>query len=129
MIYARIAAVVYVLWGILHLGAAYGVYQLGATLEAGIVQGRIYQGAWNLTFFALFGAVVGVVYTWRNSRIGYWLNAVVVSAGDIGFIVTLLIPGIVPLVPGALGPVLWIIALALSTIALRSAPKSQNQTT
>ena len=52
MIYARIAAVTYVAWGILHLGAAYGVYQLGTTLDAGILQGRIYQGAWNLTFFA-----------------------------------------------------------------------------
>ncbi|MEP1327337.1 hypothetical protein [Pseudophaeobacter sp.] len=42
MIYARAAAIFYVLWGILHLGAAYGVYQLGRTLEAGILQGRIY---------------------------------------------------------------------------------------
>tara|TARA_R110000796_G_scaffold10752_37_gene36118 strand:- start:1102 stop:1491 length:390 start_codon:yes stop_codon:yes gene_type:complete len=129
MIYARIAAVTYVAWGILHLGAAYGVYQLGTTLDAGILQGRIYQGAWNLTFFALFGAVVGIVYIWRNNRLGYWLNAVVVSAGDIGFIVTLLVPGTVPLVPGALGPVLWIIALALSTIALKGAPHSQRQPT
>ncbi|UOA33855.1 hypothetical protein DSM110093_03690 (plasmid) [Sulfitobacter sp. DSM 110093] len=110
MIYARLAAMTYVAWGILHLGVAYGVYQLGTTLDAGVLQGRIYQGAWNLTFFALFGTVV-------------------VSAGDIGFIVTLLIPGTVPLVPGALGPVLWIIALALSTIALKSAPHSQRQPT
>ncbi|UOA31945.1 hypothetical protein DSM110093_01726 [Sulfitobacter sp. DSM 110093] len=127
MIYARIAAVTYVAWGILHLGAAYGVYQLGTTLDDGVLQGRIFQGAWDLTSFALFGAVVGIVYIWRNSRLGYWLNAVVVSAGDIGFIVTLLAPGTVPLVPGALGPVLWIIALALSTNALRSAPLSQHQ--
>lgn len=121
MIYARAAAIFYVLWGILHLGAAYGVYQLGRTLEAGILQGRIYQDAWNLTFFALFGAIVGIVFTWRNSRLGYWLNAVVVSAGDIGFILTLLVPGTLPLMSGGLGPVLWIIALTLSTIALRRA--------
>lgn len=128
MIYARAAAVAYVIWGILHLNAAYGVYQLGTTLDTGVVQGRVFQDAWNLTFFALFGAIVGIVYTWRNSRLGYWLNALVVSAGDIGFIVTLLIPGTVPLVPGAVGPVVWIIALLLSSLALRTAQSPQHQT-
>ncbi|MEP1327338.1 hypothetical protein [Pseudophaeobacter sp.] len=43
------------------------------------------------------------------------------SAGDIGFILTLLVPGTLPLMSGGLGPVLWIIALTLSTIALRRA--------
>lgn len=127
MIYARVAAVAYVIWGLLHLNAAYGVYELGTTLELGIVQGRVYQDAWNLTFFALFGAIVGMVYTWRNSQLGYWLNAIVVSAGDIGFIVTLLVPGIVPFFPGIIGPAVWLVALALSTIARFSAKPHQHQ--
>ena len=122
MIFARLAAIVYVLWGLLHLYSAYGVYTLAQTLDADIVQGRVMQDAWNLVFFALFGAIVGIKMVWHNNRLGYWLNLVVVSAGDIGFIVTLLLPGFVPWVPGGLGPLLWVIALGLSTIALRSAP-------
>ena len=116
--YSKLVAVVYVLWGLLHIAAARKVYLLGQTLEPGMVQGRIYQDAWNLLFFALFAIVVAVALNWKNSRMGYWLNLVVVSATDIGFIVAILIPGYLPLFPGTVGPILWIIALALSTIAI-----------
>ncbi len=119
MIFAKASAVIYVLWGLLHLNAAYGVYVLGETLDPGTVQGRVLQDAWNLVFFALFGAIVGIVYVWRNIRLGVWLNLIVVSTGDIGFIVTMLVPGIVPIMPGAAGPVLWVIAAVLSLIAMR----------
>lgn len=127
MNYARSAAVVYVLWGILHLYSAYGVYVIGQTLESGLVQGRVMQDAWNLVFFALFGAIVGIKYVWHNNKMGYWLNLVVVSAGDIGFIVTMILPGFVPVVPGGLGPLLWLIALGLSSIAIFRNPQPNPQ--
>ena len=113
-IYARAGAIVYVLWGILHIEAARLVYGLGQTLDAGMVQGRIFQDAWNLLFFAFFGIIVAIFYNWKNSRSGFWLNATVVSAGDIGFILFLLLPGYLPWVPAGLGPLLWVIALALT---------------
>ena len=47
-LYARLGAVAYVLWGLLHLQAARLVYMLGDSLEPGMVQGRIYQDAFNL---------------------------------------------------------------------------------
>ena len=117
-IYARLGAVTYVIWGLLHVQAARLVYALGQSVEPGIVQGRIYQDAWNLLFFALFGIVVAVSLNWKNSRLGYWLNLVVVSAGDIGFIITILMPGYLPLMPGGLGPLLWLVALVLSTVGI-----------
>lgn len=118
-IFAKLGAITYILWGILHIQAARMVYMLGDTLEPGMVQGRIYQDASNLLFFALFGMVVAVVYNWNNSRLGYWLNLVVVSAGDLGFIIYVLVPGYAPLVPGGLGPLLWILAVIFSTLGLR----------
>ncbi len=117
-IFAKLGAVAYVLWGLLHIQAARFVYVLGQSLEPGIIQGRIYQDAWNLLFFALFGIVVAVTLNWKNSRLGYWLNLIVVSAGDIGFIVTIIVPGYVPLVPGGIGPLLWVVALAFSTLGI-----------
>ena len=116
--FAKLGAVTYVLWGLLHIQAARFVYVLGQSLEPGIIQGRIYQDAWNLLFFALFGIVVAVTLNWTNSRLGYWLNLVVVSAADIGFIITIMVPGYIPLVPGGLGPLLWVVALALSTLGI-----------
>mgnify|MGYP004366705417 FL=1 len=113
----------YVMWGILHIQAARLVFLLGGSLEPGMVQGRIYQDAFSLLFFAIFGIAVAVWLNWRNSRLGYWLNLVVISAADIGFIVYVLLPGYVPLVPGGLGPLLWVVAIIFSTLGiLKSKP-------
>jgi hypothetical protein len=109
----------------MHIQAARFVFMLGQTLEPGMVQGRIYQDAWNLLFFALFGVVVAVTLNWRNSRLGYWLNLVVVSAGDIGFIITILVPGYIPLLPGGIGPLLWIVALVFSTLGILAASRTR----
>ena len=118
LVLARIGAIAYVLWGLLHIQAARTVYMLGDSLDAGMVQGRIYQDAYNLLFFALFGIVVAVWLNWKNSPVGYWLNLVVVSAADIGFLVYLLVPGYVPWVPGGLGPLLWVVALFFTTLGI-----------
>ena len=117
-IYAKTGAVFYVLWGLLHIVAAWKVYILGQSLESGMIQGRLFQDAWNLLFFALFGIFVAVFLNWKNSHLGYWLNFVVISAADIGFIITILLPGYLPLVPAGLGPLLWLVALAFSTIGI-----------
>ena len=120
-LFAKLGSITYVLWGILHIEAARKVYVLGQTLDAGMVQGRIFQDAWNLLFFAVFGIVVAIFLNWKNSRLGYWLNLAVVSAGDIGYIVFVLVPGYVPFMPGALGPILWVLAVLFSTIGIVSA--------
>ncbi len=97
------------------------------TLESGLLQGRIYQDAFYLLFFALFGIVVAVMFNWKNSKLGYWLNLVVISVGDIGFIITVLMPGYIPLFPGSLGPILWLIALTLTTISMLKRKTRQAQ--
>ena len=121
MVLARVGSVLYIIWGLLHIVAAWKVYSLAQSLEEGMVQGRIYQNAWNLLFFALFGIVIAVIYNWKNSKLGYWLNFVVVSVGDIGFIITILMAGYLPFIPGAIGPIVWLLALAFSTLAIRGA--------
>ncbi|MEH6347576.1 MAG: hypothetical protein V7785_20945 [Bermanella sp.] len=118
MILARTGAVLYFLWGLLHVIAAYKVYLFGQALEEGMLQGRIFQDAWNLLFFAIFGMVMAVKYNWHNHTTGYWFSLFVISAGDIGFIVTILIPGYLPLIPSALGPLLWLLALGFSSAAM-----------
>ena len=123
MLLARIGAALYFLWGLLHIMAAYKVYIFGQDLEEGMVQGRIYQDAWNLLFFALFGMVIAVKYNWHNHISGFWLNLFVISMGDIGFIVTILIPGYLPIIPSALGPLLWLLALGFSAAAIIKAKK------
>ncbi len=117
-LFAKLGSVTYILWGILHIEAARKVYLLGQTLDPGMLQGRILQDAWNLLFFAIFAIVVAIFFNWKNSRLGYWMNLTVVSAGDIGYIVFVLVPGYVPFMPGALGPILWILAVLFSTVGI-----------
>ncbi len=122
---AKLGAVTYVLWGLLHIQAARMVYMLGQSMEPGLIQGRIFQDAWSLLFFALFGIAVAVMLNWNNSRLGYWLNLVVISAADIGFIIFIMMPGYVPLWPGGLGPLLWVIALAFSTLGIMASGRKE----
>jgi len=124
MILARIGSISYIIWGLLHLVAASDEFGLAKTLDQGLVQGKINQGAWDLAFFALFAIVVAVRYNWRNDRMGYWLNLIVVSAADIGFIIFVLLPGHVDIFPGILGPIFWLGGAIFSSIGLRS----QNET-
>jgi len=113
-------SVFYVIWGLLHIVAAYDEFQLGASLESGLVQGKINQGAWDLLVFALASIIISILFNWKNSRLGYWLNLIIVSAADIGFIIFVLLPGHVAIFPGILGPVFWILAAIFSTIGVRT---------
>lgn len=114
-----IGAALYTVWGVLHLLAASSVYRLATSFDPGMVQGRLYQSAWNLLFFAVFAIVVAVFFNRSNTRTGYWLNLVVVSVTDIGFIAFVLIPGYLPVWPGVLGPLFWIAGAVVTTLARR----------
>ena len=119
MIMHKIGEVLYLLWGLLHVKAAIATYQLGATLEPGLVQGRVYQDAWSLAFFAISVSVIAVLLNWRNSRLGFWLNLGLASVTDIGFIIHALAPGYIPIIPGIAGPVLWVFAAIFTAAAIR----------
>ena len=122
----KIGAAMYFIWGLLHLKAAFSVYKLGMSLDAGMVQGRVFQDAWSLLIFALVGIFVAIILNWKNSRLGYWINLITVSVTDIGFIFFVLMPGYIPLFPGVLGPVFWVLAVIFSTIGLK-APQNIEQ--
>ena len=110
-------AIFYALWGCLHLQAAYAVYHLGATLEPGIVQGRVFQDAWSLLFFGVTAITVALTLNIRNDAWGYWINLGILTLADTGLIFFILMPGHMPLWPGLAGPILWILGWILTTLA------------
>jgi hypothetical protein len=113
---AQIGAFFYVVWGLLHIFAASQVYKLGTRQTPGMVQGRIYQSAWNLAFAAVFTIGIAVVYNWVNAPLGFWLNLLLTSVTDLGFIAFILLPKQLPLKAALPGPTLWIIAVIFSTL-------------
>jgi hypothetical protein len=113
---ARLGALSYSLWALLHLLAAWGVYQLGHRLAPSMVQARLFQDAFNLACFSLAGLGIALALNWRNDRWGYWLNLAVISVADVGFIIFVLLPGYMRPWPGLLGPIFWLLGLALTTL-------------
>jgi hypothetical protein len=113
---AQTGAIFYIAWGLFHLYAAFQVYKLGSRQMAGMVQGRIYQSAWNLASLAVAVAVVAVVYNLFNNPLGYWLNLALTGVTDVGFLVFVVVPGYLPVWPGLLGPAIWILAVVFSTL-------------
>ena len=120
---AKIAAVFYVLWGILHLKAAQAVVLLAISLESGMVQGRLAQDASFMLMISILVMWVAVTRNWYNDWTGYWVNLAVVSLVDVFFILLIVMPGYLPLKIAAGGPVLWLLAATFSTLAIRQAPK------
>ena len=115
---AKLGAASYAVWALLHLQAAWAVYQLGRHGAPSMVQGRLFQDAWNLACFSAAGIGVALTLNWRNNRWGYWINLAVIGVADTGFIIFVLVPGYVPPWPGLLGPLVWLVGLALTTIGL-----------
>ena len=116
---AKIGAILYVLWGVLHIKAALDGFSLGASVNPGLIRGKLNQGAWDLLFFALASIAIAILFNWKNDAKGYWINVILVSIADIGFIIFVLVPGYVSFFPGILGPVFWISGVIFSSIGIR----------
>ncbi|MGH1431997.1 MAG: hypothetical protein ACRBB4_12875 [Neptuniibacter sp.] len=117
LVTARVGAILYIIWGLLHIMAASAIYELALTTESDI-QGRLFQSAWNLMYLAIMVIVVAIIFNWRQKRVGYWLTLFTVSISDIGFILFILVPGYLSWWPGVIGPLLWIAAALISTVSL-----------
>lgn len=115
---AKIGAVFYVIWGIVHINAAHALLKLGQSLDPGMVQARVFQDAWNILVGAIAVIVVGIAMNWRNSKVGFWINLTLVSLLDIAFVLFVIVPGYAPLWPGLQGPIAWVIAVFFSTVGL-----------
>jgi hypothetical protein len=142
----RIGAVFYILWGIFHgyigillLQKVLGEGTPGALaaignalppdqipqIDSAIMNGVIEHYAWNLLWFGAYAIVLAIFMNWRNSRVGYWFNLVVVSLTDLGFIFAILVPGYITFAAGATGPILWILAAIFTTIGILQTPTGQ----
>lgn len=133
---SRGGAVFYALWGVLHVAG--GLVQLvtlrqggGGALTAlissaspvdpaivihGAAAAFMGMGAANI---AVIGALVTAValLNWRNSRVGYWVNLLLVGSVDLNLAGFLLVPGVMAWSDGLVGLALFVPAAILTTIA------------
>jgi hypothetical protein len=117
-LYARLGAFFFSVWGVFHIYVAWQIYTLGLT-QNGIAQGGTFQLAAYMLTIALFAIVIALSRNWRNDRLGYWLNLVVVSWADLIWVLVVVLPGYVPLVRGLIPPAFWLAGALCSTLAQR----------
>ena len=107
------------MWGVLHVGLGLTLAIQG--LDGGLPDDEV--AAESLMFFvcaAVIGCVaiaVAVAHNRRNDAFGYWLNLLMGGAVDVAFVIVLLGPGHIDLAGGLSGPLLFVAAAALSTLA------------
>lgn len=121
----RIGALLYLLWGLLHIYAAYGILALGRDLEEGLVQARLYQDAAFMGVIAVAVSAIALRGNWRNQVLAYWINLALVSVADIIFLALVVAPGYLSLARGLVGPILWLLAVAFTTHGYLRHPRTR----
>lgn len=116
--FARLAAMLYLVWGVFHIHVAIEIATLGLK-ESGLVQARLFQLASYMLSVALFSIAVALWRNWRNDRFGYWANLLVVGWADLVWVCVVVLPGYVPWTRGLAPPAIYIAAAVLATLARR----------
>ena len=117
MLAARIGAISYALWSILHI--VLGVTRLNERMSDGTLSegvGRLAQGHWTLIYIGVFGLILSK-YNFQNNKIAYWISAFIITAEDIGFLLFPVISGGTGFPASVVGPGLWLIGLCFTTYA------------
>ena len=112
----RVAAILWLLWGLVHVLAGVMVLMNDATggLQAvadgvnpaalaadyhGAVEGVLNQHGWNLGWFGV-ATIIGAAMIWRQNRTAIWVTSMVGGLADIGYLLFLDFAGYVNFVPG-----------------------------
>lgn len=141
--FAKIGAVFYLLWGLLHIAG--GILMLGASSAdmGGYLQVLMGESsalanisttselatsatmqvfayhAFNLTWLGVLVSVIAVVSNWKNQASGFWVNLALVGLIDLGLILYMVVPGVIPSSdPWWLGPVSYVVAVIFSAMGL-----------
>ena len=114
----RAAAILWVIWGLVHALAGIIVLVGDATsgftaiadaidpavLSAdyhGAVGGILYQHGWNLLWFGVV-TMIGGALIWRANMTAVWVTGMVGGLADLGYLVFVDVPGYVNFFPGTL---------------------------
>lgn len=120
---AKLGACCYILWGLWHLMVVWSGYQSAVQMPAGPIPLRLQQNAFHILFFVAAAIGIGAFFNWRNSRLGYWANLLSIGWTEVGLLLIFVLPGAFPWLPtGFIGPLLWVLAVVLTTYAYRAAP-------
>ena len=149
---AKIGAILFTLWGILHLwvgfegihqyfsGGAPGLWNMltgggnaphsafqhtSDTLTANVQAHLLLNFCIDVAGYGVLGLVVSWYLWTRASWIAYFLGVFIIGIADLAFLFSLVTPGIIELNAGSLGgPVIWFIACLITPFGLPKIDKN-----
>lgn len=126
----RISAVLWIVWGLVHMLA--GTIVLTGDATAGVqaiadavppetlamdyppaVGGILNQHGWNLGWFGA-ATFIGAFFIWRGNATAIWVTATIGGLADLGYLLFVDIPGYVNFVPGTVMTIVSGTAIVLS---------------
>ena len=124
------AAVLWVIWGLVHTLAGVIVLSSDATggfqaiadavdpaaLEAeyhAAVEGVLNQHGWNLGWFGI-ATIIGAILIWRQNVTAIWVTGMIGGLADVGYLLFVDFPGHVNFVPGTIMTFISASAIVLS---------------
>ena len=141
--FAKVGAVFYLLWGFVHIAG--GMLMLSASsvdmgnylqvlmgnqsaftnvtatneLATSATRQVFAYHAFNLTWLGILVSVIAIVSNWKNQASGFWVNLALVGLIDLGLIVYMVAPGVIPSSdPWWMGPVLYVLAVVFTALGL-----------
>ena len=78
--------------------------------------------AFNLLWIGLLVTLIAAWLNWNNSPTGFWLNLTLVGLTDLGLVLFMVQPGVIPLSDAWIGPALYIPAIVFSALGVFRAP-------
>lgn len=140
-IFLKISAVLWVVWGLVHILA--GVIILSSDASGGFqavadavdpaalamdyhaaVGGVLNQHGWNLAWIGVV-TVIGGILIWQGNVTAIWVSALVGGMADIGYFLFVDLPGFVNFMPGTVMTIVSASAIILSFSAWRLGSPSE----
>lgn len=126
----KTAAVLWVIWGLVHMLAgvmtiaqppSQGFAAIADAVDPAVlvadyhpaVSGVLNQHGFNLLWIGL-ATIVGAVFIWRSTMTAIWVTAVVGGLADVGYLVFVDLPGYVNFFPGTVMTLISATAIVLS---------------
>lgn len=126
----KISAVLWVVWGVVHMlagimvipaDAAGGFQAIADAVDPALLEATYHpavgailnQHGWNLLWGGAV-TVIGAAFIWRKNFTAVWVTAMVGGLLDVGYLVFVDIPGFVNFVPGTVMTMVSASAIALS---------------
>lgn len=129
-LFLKVAAVLWVIWGLVHLlagvivlisDATGGFAAIADAVDAStldleypaVVGGILNQHGWNLGWFGI-ATVIGALFIWRGNLTAIWVTGMIGGLADLGYLLFVDFPGYVNFFPGTVMTFVSATAIALS---------------